>query len=341
MATTAACRAATSGSISGTGLAMAKTMLSGAIDATSASVRMFGADTPRKTSAPRMASESVPVTPSAFVFSAIQAWLGCSPRARRPGPGGRPVDVGDDDVPAPRVEEQLEDRGPRAPAPLMTTRTSSSRLPTTRSALRRAASATMAVPCWSSWNTGMSSSSRRRASISKQRGRRDVLEVDPREHRGDGLDGADDLLDVGGVEADREGVDVGEPLEQRGLALHDGQRGERADVAEPQHGGAVGDDGDGVALDGEAAGVLGVLGDGGAHAGHARRVDHRQVVRVRIGTFDSTDSLPPRCMRKVRSETRPISTPSTSRIRWTIASACSGSCVSIVRSMRPSSRRMP
>ena len=28
----------------------------------------------------------------------------------------------------------------------------------------------MAVPCWSSWKTGMSSSSRRRASISKQRG---------------------------------------------------------------------------------------------------------------------------------------------------------------------------
>ena len=39
-------------------------------------------------------------------------------------------------------------------------------------------------------------------------------------------------------------------------------------------------------------------------------------------------------MRKVRSDTRPISTPSTSRIRSTIASACSGSCVSIVRSMR-------
>ncbi len=39
-------------------------------------------------------------------------------------------------------------------------------------------------------------------------------------------------------------------------------------------------------------------------------------------------------MRKVRSETRPISTPSTSRIRSTITSACSGSWVSIVRSMR-------
>ena len=36
----------------------------------------------------------------------------------------------------------------------------------------------------------------------------------------------------------------------------------------------------------------------------------------------------------MRSLTRPISTPSTSRIRSTIASACSGSWVSMVRSMR-------
>ena len=59
---------------------------------------------------------------------------------------------------------------PAAPAPAMTRRTSSIRLSTTRSALRRAASTTIAVPCWSSWNTGMSSRSRSRASISKQRG---------------------------------------------------------------------------------------------------------------------------------------------------------------------------
>ncbi len=49
-------------------------------------------------------------------------------------------------------------------------RTSSSRFPTTVSALSSAASTTIAVPCWSSWKTGMSSSSCRRRSISKQRG---------------------------------------------------------------------------------------------------------------------------------------------------------------------------
>ena len=43
-------------------------------------------------------------------------------------------------------------------------------LPTTRSALVRAATTTMAVPCWSSWKTGMSRLSRSRRSTSKQRG---------------------------------------------------------------------------------------------------------------------------------------------------------------------------
>ena len=39
-----------------------------------------------------------------------------------------------------------------------------------RRELRSAPSTTIAVPCWSSWKTGMSSISRSRASISKQRG---------------------------------------------------------------------------------------------------------------------------------------------------------------------------
>ena len=59
---------------------------------------------------------------------------------------------------------------PAAPTPVMTTLISSIRLPTTRRAFSRAARTTIAVPCWSSWKTGMSSSARRRSSISKQRG---------------------------------------------------------------------------------------------------------------------------------------------------------------------------
>ena len=59
---------------------------------------------------------------------------------------------------------------PAEPAPLTTTRTDSLSLPTSRSALMMPESTTMAVPCWSSWKTGMSSASFSRASISKQRG---------------------------------------------------------------------------------------------------------------------------------------------------------------------------
>ena len=59
---------------------------------------------------------------------------------------------------------------PAAPTPQTTTRTSFGSFFTTRSALVSAASTTIAVPCWSSWKTGMSSSSRSRRSISKHRG---------------------------------------------------------------------------------------------------------------------------------------------------------------------------
>ena len=135
---------------------------------------------------------------------------------------------------------------PAAPAPEMTTLRSSSSRSVSRTALSSAASTTTAVPCWSSWKTGMSSRSMRRRSISKQRGAGDVLEVDAAERRREAHDRLDDLVDVGGGEGDRDRVDAAELLEQHGLALHHRHRGGRADVAEAQHGGAVGDDGDGV-----------------------------------------------------------------------------------------------
>ncbi len=59
---------------------------------------------------------------------------------------------------------------PAAPAPEITARSSPSPRPVTLAALRSAARVTTAVPCWSSWKTGMSSASCSRRSISKQRG---------------------------------------------------------------------------------------------------------------------------------------------------------------------------
>ena len=59
---------------------------------------------------------------------------------------------------------------PAAPRPTISTLRSSRRLPVSFTALRSAASVTTAVPCWSSWKTGMSRLAFRRSSISKQRG---------------------------------------------------------------------------------------------------------------------------------------------------------------------------
>ena len=71
VATTAACRAATAGSTSGSGFAMAKTMPWSAMAAMSSSSRRSGAETPTNTSAPTMASLREPEKPASLVFSAI------------------------------------------------------------------------------------------------------------------------------------------------------------------------------------------------------------------------------------------------------------------------------
>ena len=107
---------------------------------------------------------------------------------------------------------------------------------------------------------------------------RDILEVDAAERLGDELDGAHDLVGVLGVDAQREGVDVAELLEQDALAFHDGHAGGRADVAQTKNGGTVGDDGHEVVAAGEVPGLLVVLVDGTAGLGNAGRVEQRQVL---------------------------------------------------------------
>ena len=106
----------------------------------------------------------------------------------------------------------------------------------------------------------------------------DVLQVDAAEARRQPDDGLDDLLDVGGGQADRDGVDAAELLEQHGLALHHRHRRGRADVAEAQDGGAVGDDGDGVGHPRVVARHARVGGDRLADAGDAGRVGEGEVV---------------------------------------------------------------
>ena len=155
MHTTAAPAArASSGNISGVGLAQANITASRAM--------VF---TPMNTSAPRTASASVPLIPRGFVTAAISALTALSP--------SRPAYI------VPRRSQSVMSSYPAlsksrameiaaAPAPFITMRAVS--FPTTFSAFVSPASTMTAVPCWSSWNTGMSHSSLSRRSISKQRG---------------------------------------------------------------------------------------------------------------------------------------------------------------------------
>src|SRR2546428_4418875 len=107
---------------------------------------------------------------------------------------------------------------------------------------------------------------------------RDILQVDAAEHRRDGFDDGHDLVHVLGGQAEREGVDPGALLEDERLALHDRLGAVGADVAEPEHGGAVRHDGDAVLLDGQRVRLLGILVDGHADASDARRVGHGEIV---------------------------------------------------------------
>ena len=70
----------------------------------------------------------------------------------------------------PELVRILATATPAAPAPTMHALRSSIRRPVSRQALISAARVTIAVPCWSSWKTGISSSSTSRCSMSKQRG---------------------------------------------------------------------------------------------------------------------------------------------------------------------------
>ena len=114
-----------------------------------------------------------------------------------------------------------------APAPEKTIFTSSIFLPATSSAFSSAAAEMIAVPCWSSWKTGIFISLFSRSSISKHSGAVDVLEVDAAERRLETARPCDELLGVARVDLDVEDVDVGEALEEDALPFHHRLAGER------------------------------------------------------------------------------------------------------------------
>ena len=108
-------------------------------------------------------------------------------------------------------------------------------------------------------------------------GRLDVLEVDAAEGRAEQAHAVDELVDVGGVDLEVDAVDVGEALEQDGLALHHRLGGEGAEIAEAKDRGAVGDHRHEIAPGGVVVGGVGILLDREARGGDAGRVGQRQV----------------------------------------------------------------
>ena len=131
-------------------------------------VSMPGAETPMKTSAPASTSDSVPRRRCGLVWDASSrlASFIWSVRPFQTAPL-RSQRVRSD---APAVMSRPATAVAAAPAPLITMRTAERSFPTSFSAFFRPASMMTAVPCWSSWKTGMSVQAFRRRSIAKQRG---------------------------------------------------------------------------------------------------------------------------------------------------------------------------
>ena len=88
----------------------------------------------------------------------------------------------------------------------------------------------------------------------------------------------DHALDVRRVDLDVEHVDAGEFLEQDRLAFHHRLGGQRPDIAEAEHRGAVRDDGHEILPRGQFGGLARIGGDRLAGGGDARRIGERQVV---------------------------------------------------------------
>ena len=115
--------------------------------------------------------------------------------------------------------------------------------------------------------------------------RLDVFEIDAAPALAEQLYAVDEFVGIFGRDFEIDGIDVGEALEQHRLAFHHRLGRQRAEIAEPENGGAVGDHGDEIAFGGVIVGFCLVLGDGQHRHRDARRIGERQVAlrRHRLG----------------------------------------------------------
>ncbi len=105
--------------------------------------------------------------------------------------------------------------------------------------------------------------------------RLDILEVDAAEGGAEETYAVDEFVDVFGIDFKVDRIDVGEALEENGLAFHDRLRGERPEIAEAEDRRTVGDDGHHVAARRVVVGGGGIGGDRLDRHRHARRIGQR------------------------------------------------------------------
>jgi hypothetical protein len=108
----------------------------------------------------------------------------------------------------------------------------------------------------------------------------DVLEVDATERRLERGDGVDQAVEILFVDLDVEDVDAGELFEQDALALHHRLGCQRTDVAQAEHGRAVGHHCHQVAAGGETVGIHRVGDDLLARRCDPRRIREREIALV-------------------------------------------------------------
>ena len=224
---------------------------------------------------------------------------------------------------------------PAAPAPDTTARRSPRPRPVSRAALRRAASTTTAVPCWSSWKTGMSSRSSSRRSISKQRGALMSSRLMPAERRREPDDGLDDVVDA--VASRQIGTASTPPNSLNSTALPSITGSAAAGPMSPSPSTALPSVTTATTCDFQVRSCdqVRVLGDGGAHPGDPGRVGQRQVVPV--AQRDGRDASPACRPGAARTPGRPRRTSTARTASWAWARSLSSAAGS---SKEPSPHRL-
>ena len=107
--------------------------------------------------------------------------------------------------------------------------------------------------------------------------RLDVFQIDAAERVADPLDAFDEGIGIGFLDLDVHRVDIGKALEQHRLAFHHRLGGERAEIAEAEDRGAVGNHRDQIAPRGVVEGARRVFGDGQHRHGDAGRIGQREI----------------------------------------------------------------